>query len=84
MLERGQRNARLFESRARGTCCPQQIQMGSHYVSFCYLFYYTGRQTFGFAIQGIQKELGLSKSCWDGWARRCSGPMPPDSPSTAI
>jgi sugar phosphate permease len=30
-------------------------------VSFCYLFYYTGRQTFGFAIPGIQKELGLSK-----------------------
>ncbi len=28
---------------------------------FCYLFYYTGRQTFGFAIPGIQEELGLSK-----------------------
>ena len=24
---------------------------------FCYLFYYTGRQTFGFAIPGIQREL---------------------------
>src|SRR6218665_3346048 len=25
----------------------------------CYLFFYTGRQTFGFAIPGIQKEFGL-------------------------
>lgn len=29
---------------------------------FCYLFFYTGRQTFGFAIPGIQEELGLSKT----------------------
>ncbi|MHC4582280.1 MAG: MFS transporter [Planctomycetota bacterium] len=29
---------------------------------FCYLFYYTGRQTFGFAIPLIEKELGLSKT----------------------
>jgi sugar phosphate permease len=35
-------------------------------VSFCYLFYYTGRQTFGFAIPGRQKELGLSKEML-GW-----------------
>lgn len=28
---------------------------------FCYLFFYTGRQTFGFAIPGIQQELGISK-----------------------
>ena len=35
-------------------------------VSFCYLFYYTGRQTFGFAILGIQKELGFSKEML-GW-----------------
>ena len=27
---------------------------------FCYLFYYTGRQTAGFAIPGIHDELGLS------------------------
>src|SRR3984885_6931747 len=40
-------------------------------VSFCYLFYYTGRQTFGFAIPGIQKELGLSKEML-GWV---SAPM---------
>lgn len=33
---------------------------------FCYLFYYTGRQTFGFAIPGIQQELGLSKQTL-GW-----------------
>eukprot|EP01034_Spumella_vulgaris_P007435 gene7435-9477_t len=35
-------------------------------VMFCYLFYYTGRQTFGFAIPGIQQELGLSKQAL-GW-----------------
>jgi OPA family glycerol-3-phosphate transporter-like MFS transporter len=35
-------------------------------VMFCYLFYYTGRQTLGFAIPGIQQELGLSKQML-GW-----------------
>jgi OPA family glycerol-3-phosphate transporter-like MFS transporter len=34
---------------------------------FCYLFFYTGRQTFGFAIPGIQEELGVSKATL-GWA----------------
>ena len=29
---------------------------------FCYLFYYTGRQTFGFAIPFIEEELALSKT----------------------
>ncbi len=33
---------------------------------FCYLFFYTGRQAFGFAIPGIQNELHLSKSTL-GW-----------------
>ncbi|MQA04070.1 MAG: MFS transporter [Streptosporangiales bacterium] len=33
---------------------------------FCYLFFYTGRQTFGFAIPGIEAELGLSKTTL-GW-----------------
>lgn len=33
---------------------------------FCYLFYYTGRQTFGFAIPGIQSEFGFSKATL-GW-----------------
>lgn len=28
---------------------------------FCYLFFYTGRQTFGFAIPGIQAEFGFTK-----------------------
>lgn len=37
---------------------------------FCYLFFYTGRQTFGFAIPGIQKEFGLSKEVL-GWASSC-------------
>jgi OPA family glycerol-3-phosphate transporter-like MFS transporter len=35
-------------------------------VMFCYLFYYTGRQTFGFAIPGIQAELKLDKQTL-GW-----------------
>ncbi len=30
-------------------------------VMFCYLFYYTGRQNFGWAIQGIQDEFAISK-----------------------
>lgn len=30
-------------------------------VMFCYLFYYTGRQSIGFAMPGIEKELGLDK-----------------------
>ncbi|MDP9156851.1 MAG: MFS transporter [Pseudomonadota bacterium] len=30
-------------------------------VTFCYLFYYTGRQTLGFAVAGIQHDYGLSK-----------------------
>ncbi len=34
---------------------------------FCYLFFYTGRHTFGFAIPGIQEELGISKAAL-GWA----------------
>lgn len=34
---------------------------------FCYLFFYTGRQTFGFAIPGIQAEFGVSKATL-GWA----------------
>src|SRR5690606_14314821 len=34
---------------------------------FCYLFFYTGRQTFGFAIPGIEEEFGISKANL-GWA----------------
>lgn len=37
---------------------------------FCYFFFYTGRQTFGFAIPGIQHEFGLSKEVL-GWASTC-------------
>ncbi|MDP4022014.1 MFS transporter [Methylobacterium sp. NEAU 140] len=33
---------------------------------FCYFFFYTGRQTFGFAIPGIQAEFGVSKETL-GW-----------------
>lgn len=33
---------------------------------FCYLFFYTGRQTFGFAIPGIQAEFGTTKETL-GW-----------------
>lgn len=32
----------------------------------CYLFYYTGRQTFGFAMPGIEAELGFDKETL-GW-----------------
>ncbi|MEZ0388356.1 MAG: MFS transporter, partial [Verrucomicrobium sp.] len=42
----------------------QRRVLGS--VMFCYLFYYTGRQTFGFAMPGIQAELGLDKQTL-GW-----------------
>ncbi|MCC9608983.1 MFS transporter [Blastopirellula sp. JC732] len=34
---------------------------------FCYLFFYTGRQTFGFAIPGISEELKITKETL-GWA----------------
>ena len=33
---------------------------------FCYLFFYTGRQTAGFAIPGIHEELGISLTTL-GW-----------------
>ena len=33
---------------------------------FCYLFFYTGRQTFGFAMPGIEKEFGVTKEAL-GW-----------------
>lgn len=29
---------------------------------FCYLFFYTGRQTFGFAIPGMQEEFDVTKA----------------------
>src|SRR5690606_19725753 len=35
-------------------------------VMFCYLFYYTGRRTAGFAIPGIHQELGISLATL-GW-----------------
>jgi OPA family glycerol-3-phosphate transporter-like MFS transporter len=31
-------------------------------TSFCYLFYYTGRQNFGWAIPGLRADLGLSNT----------------------
>lgn len=46
-------------------------------VMFCYLFYYTGRQSFGFAIPGMSRDLGLTKEqlgwCGTGmlWAYAC-------------
>lgn len=33
---------------------------------FCYFFFYTGRQTFGFAIPGIEAEFGVTKEAL-GW-----------------
>ena len=46
-------------------------------VMFCYLFYYTGRQSWGFVVQDLQTDLGLGKektgwiagACW--LARTC-------------
>jgi len=35
-------------------------------TTFCYLFYYTGRQSWGFVIQGLEKDLGLDK-VQTGW-----------------
>ena len=29
-------------------------------IMFCYLFFYTGRQNFGFAARGMQEEMALS------------------------
>ncbi|MCJ2103056.1 MFS transporter [Methylobacterium sp. E-046] len=37
---------------------------------FCYFFFYTGRQTFGFAIPGIQAEFGVTKETL-GWVSAC-------------
>ncbi|HSE95344.1 MAG TPA: MFS transporter [Methylomirabilota bacterium] len=31
-------------------------------TSFCYLFYYTGRQNFGWAIPGLRQDLGLTNT----------------------
>jgi OPA family glycerol-3-phosphate transporter-like MFS transporter len=31
-------------------------------TSFCYLFYYTGRQNFGWAIPGLREDLGLTNT----------------------
>ena len=36
-------------------------------VMFCYLFFYTGRQNFGWAIMGISEEFNVSKQAI-GWA----------------
>jgi OPA family glycerol-3-phosphate transporter-like MFS transporter len=36
-------------------------------VMFCYLFFYTGRQNFGWAIQGIGSEFNVTKQ-YIGWA----------------
>jgi OPA family glycerol-3-phosphate transporter-like MFS transporter/OPA family sugar phosphate sensor protein UhpC-like MFS transporter len=35
-------------------------------ATFCYLFYYTGRQTLGFAVPGIQADFGFTKQAM-GW-----------------
>ncbi len=67
MLERGQAIARPFVATSHVDATYTRYKWAALLgVSFCYLFYYTGRQTFGFAIPGIQKELGLSKEML-GW-----------------
>src|ERR1700752_1454261 len=67
MLETGQAIARPFAATLDVDATYKRYKWAGFLgVSFCYLFYYTGRQTFGFAIPGIQKELGLSKEML-GW-----------------
>ena len=67
MLETGQAIARPFAATLDVDATYNRYKWAALLgVSFCYLFYYTGRQTFGFAIPGIQKELGLSKEML-GW-----------------
>src|SRR5262245_41342390 len=67
MLERGSAIARPFSTSSDTDATYARYKWVALLgVSFCYLFYYTGRQTFGFAIPGIQKELGLSKEML-GW-----------------
>ena len=67
MLETGQAIARPFAATSGADATYKRYKWAALLgVSFCYLFYYTGRQTFGFAIPGIQKELGLSKEML-GW-----------------
>src|SRR6202521_5403049 len=67
MLDTGQGIARPFVAASDDDATYTRYKWAALLgVSFCYLFYYTGRQTFGFAIPGIQKELGLSKEML-GW-----------------
>jgi sugar phosphate permease len=67
MLETGQAIARPFAATSDADATYKRYKWAALLgVSFCYLFYYTGRQTFGFAIPSIQKELGLSKEML-GW-----------------
>lgn len=67
MLEIGQAAIRPFGATSDSDATYRRYKWAALLgVSFCYLFYYTGRQTFGFAIPGIQKELGLSKEAL-GW-----------------
>ena len=53
-------------SRAAGPSFLQARRRVLFAAMFCYLFFYTGRQTFGFAIPGIQAEFGVSKEAL-GW-----------------
>lgn len=58
------------ETRHRSLLARQSFRTAQRTVllatMFCYLFYYTGRHAFGFAIPGIEEELGLSKTTL-GW-----------------
>lgn len=67
MVDTGQAIARPFTSSPSDSTTYTRYKWTALLgVTFCYLFYYTGRQTFGFAIPGIQQELGLSKEAL-GW-----------------
>jgi sugar phosphate permease len=54
-------DALQYASPDRGTTFAQYRWRALIGVTFCYLFYYTGRQTLGFAVAGIQHDYGLSK-----------------------
>ncbi len=56
-----------FSTAETGTSAFRRAQWRMLFAAmFCYLFFYTGRQTFGFAIPGIQAEFGVSKEAL-GW-----------------
>ena len=71
------RGRRWYATRVLNPTVPRRAQWRVLLAtSFCYLFYYTGRQNFGWAIPGIRADLGLSNTQigWiSGTALACYG-----------